>query len=111
MPLTQIRADVTFLQRASILNTQLFFLDLNKPEFSAALCGIGIALMDEELNETFDNLKSDDQHISMETFQEYVVTHFTTTDDADSVMVICHFFFFFTNFLWKKCFLRNHSQF
>jgi len=59
---------------------------LNKPEFSAALCAIGVALMDSELDRTFDELKEGDNHISLDTFEQFLVHHFTNSDDADSVM-------------------------
>lgn len=59
---------------------------LNKAEFSAALCAIGVALMDEELDRTFQELKSGDNHVSAETFEQFLVHHFTTSDDVDSVM-------------------------
>lgn len=58
---------------------------LNKAEFSAALCAIGVALSQADLDRTFDELKGADEHIAEKEFKDYLEQFFTTSDDAESV--------------------------
>jgi len=58
---------------------------LDKSEFRAALCAIGVALSDPEFDKVFDELQSD-VHIDNATFLQYLEEFFTTSDDAESIV-------------------------
>lgn len=68
---------------------------MNKLEFKAALSAIGIALNDDDCERVFTELCSDHdtdgkQEIDKQTYMNYVVSFFTTSDDADSIMKSLH---------------------
>lgn len=58
---------------------------LNKNEFQAALCAIGVSLNEQDLDRTFDELKGADEHVAEKEFKDYLEQFFTTSDDAESV--------------------------
>lgn len=58
---------------------------LDKTEFRAALCAIGVALSDPEFDKVFGELQTDAK-IDEATFVNYLTEFFTTSDDAESIV-------------------------
>jgi len=58
---------------------------LDKNEFKAGLCAIGVSLSDPEFDKVFSELQTD-AHIDQDTFLGYLEEFFTTSDDADSIV-------------------------
>jgi len=63
---------------------------MNKMEFKAALSAIGIALNEEDLERVYGELSAGQGDMDKATYMEYVVSFFTTSDDADSIMKSLH---------------------
>jgi len=58
---------------------------LDKLEFKAALCAVGVSLSETEFEEVFANLQTE-AHIDQPVFLKYLEEFFTTSDDADSIV-------------------------
>jgi len=58
---------------------------LDKTEFRAALCAIGVALSDPDFDKVFEELQTE-AHIDSTTFANYLEEFFTTSDDAESIV-------------------------
>merc|ERR550532_1850943 len=63
---------------------------MNKLEFKAALSAIGIALNEEDLDRVYGELSAGKGDLDKETYMNYVISFFTTSDDKDSIMKSLH---------------------
>lgn len=59
---------------------------MNKLEFKAALSAVGIALSDPDCDRVYSELSTGEGFIERETYINYLVAFFSTSDNADSIM-------------------------
>jgi len=59
---------------------------LNKDEYKAALSGVGVALDEQDFEENWKAMASQDGFIEKQQFLDYLESFFTTSDTAESIM-------------------------